>query len=330
MRNLELFIGVALALFVSCDTKMKDQEAEATGIPLETMDLKFDENLAYSYIEKQVSFGPRVPSTDQHAACAEWIIAEMKGLADTVYMQEFDAVTYDGKKHKGKNILAKLNPSNPNRIQLAAHWDTRPIADQDASNQLSPILGADDAGSGVGIILSLIRTLKEKNVSIGVDIVFFDIEDYGQPQKSGLPPMEHSWCLGSQYWGKNYKELNRPRWGVLLDMAGAKGATFSKEEISMLYAPNLVNRIWNIASGLGYESVFRESIMGTIEDDHLYMNTLAAIPTVDIINYRAEQNRFGDHWHTHRDNLEVIDKKTLKIVGNVLEQLILEEDSIIK
>lgn len=309
---------------------MKDQDSEGTLSPIEANELRFDENLAYSYIEKQVSFGPRVPSSSQHAACAEWIIEELSKIADTAYIQEFEAVTFDGKKHKGKNILAKLNPSNPNRIQLAAHWDTRPMADQDVSNQGIPILGADDAGSGVGIILSLIRTLKEKKVNIGVDIAFFDIEDYGQPQNSGLPPMEHSWCLGSQYWGKNYKEEFRPRWGILLDMVGSKSASFSKEEISMLYAPNLVNRIWNIASGLGYDEMFKESTPFTIEDDHVYMNTLAAIPTVDIINYRSEANKFGEHWHTHRDNIDIIDKKTLKVVGNVLELLILEEDRILK
>jgi glutaminyl-peptide cyclotransferase len=330
MRKKELFFAIALVLLASCKTNTEDKSTKGDIPSIDAKDLKFDENLAYSFIEKQVSFGPRVPSTESHDACAKWILTELRGLADTAFIQEFDAVTYDGKKHRGKNILAKLNPSNPNRIQLAAHWDTRPVADQDVLNQNSPILGADDAGSGVGVILSLLKTLKAKKITIGVDIIFFDIEDYGQPQNSGLLPMEHSWCLGSQYWGKNYKETNRPRWGILLDMVGSKGASFSKEEISMLYASNLVNRIWNIAANLGYESTFKESTMGTIEDDHMYMNTLAAIPTVDIINYRTEQNRFGEHWHTHRDNLEVIDKKTLKVVGNVLEQLIIEEDRIIQ
>lgn len=333
MRKLDVLLIIAIVFLASCKPKTEDldsQNADGSESSIDVGNLKFSSDVAYQAISKQVSFGSRVPSTPAHEECAHWLLTELKLVSDTSYFQEFEAVTYDGKKHKGKNILAKINPNNPNRIQLAAHWDTRPIADQDSSNKAQPILGADDAGSGVGVILALLQVLKEKKVTLGVDVVFFDIEDYGQPQNSGLLPMEHSWCLGSQYWGKNYRESNRPRWGVLLDMVGSKSASFHKEEISMLYASNLVNRIWNISSNLGCGQLFKESAMGTIEDDHMYMNTLAAIPTVDIINYRAEKNSFGEHWHTHKDNMDIIDKNTLKCVGQALEQLILEEDKIIQ
>ena len=163
---------------------------------------------------------------------------------------------------------------------------------------------------------------------MGIDIVFFDIEDYGQPQNSEFLPMEHSWCLGSQFWGKNYKDAIRPRWGILLDMVGGSNATFLKEELSMQYASNLQNRIWNNAESLGFKSTFIPEAMGTIEDDHLYVNTLTGIPTVDIIHYKQNNGGFADYWHTHDDNLTSVDKKTLKSVGSTVLYTIIEEAKI--
>lgn len=290
--------------------------------------IQFDENLAHQYIQTQVDFGPRVPSTTQHAACASWILQKLIEVSDTAYFQEFETVTYDGKKHKGKNIIAKINPKNSQRIQLSAHWDTRPIADRDSKNQTQPILGANDAASGVGVILSLLSSIKKQPVGLGIDIVLFDIEDYGQPENSGYPPMENSWCLGSQYWSKNVGTQTLPRWGILLDMVGGKDATFYQEEISMLYAANLVSRVWENAATLGYQKYFITEKMGTIQDDHLYVNTLANIPMIDIIHYQNSKNTFADYWHTHNDNMSSVDKNTLKAIGSVILYTIYKENNI--
>jgi hypothetical protein len=310
------------------DKKKPNDTSDISQNPPANFKVDFDENLAYTYIDKQVSFGPRSPGSAGHAACAAWIMEELKKMTDSSYVQEFDAITYDGKKYKGKNLIAKLNPANTNRILLCAHWDTRPIADHDSKDQSKPILGANDAGSGVGIILSILDNLKKNKSTMGVDIVFFDIEDYGQPENSGLPPMENSWCLGSQYWGKNYSEMIRPRWGILLDMVGGKNATFLKEELSMQYASNLQNRIWNNAESLGFKSTFIPEAMSSIQDDHLYVNTLTGIPTVDIIHYKQNNGGFADYWHTHNDNMNSVDKSTLKIVGTSVLYTMIEESMI--
>ncbi len=322
-----------IVIFPSCNSKSDsnvDTSSDNSILTIGAKDLKFDETLAYSYIEKQVAFGPRVPSTLQHEQCAQWILQTLEELADTAYFQEFSSITYDAKKHKGKNILAKLNPKNPNRILLCAHWDTRPVADRDGKNPNAPILGANDAGSGVGVILALLQSFKTSPIQLGIDIVFFDIEDYGQPENSGYTPMENSWCLGSQAWGRDYKEINKPRWGILLDMVGGKDVTFLKEEISMTYASNLVNRVWDNAYELGYGTNFLQENMETIQDDHMYVNTLAMIPTIDLIHYKSNNGGFADYWHTHDDNMSSVDKTTLKKVGNVLLYTILQEDKLIK
>ena len=45
------------------------------------------------------------------------------------------------------------------RILLYAHWDTRPFADKDSTRIDVPIDGANDGGSGVGVLLEIARQL---------------------------------------------------------------------------------------------------------------------------------------------------------------------------
>lgn len=328
-----LFLGLLIHFSCKNQNASGDEpqsQSDNTAPSVDASSLNFDETIAYNYIQKQVDFGPRNPSSKGHNECATWLLQTLKSLADTAYIQNFDAITYDAKKHKGKNIIAKTQPNNPNRILLCAHWDTRPIADHDVKNQTQPILGANDAGSGVGIILAILESLKTKQSKIGIDIVFFDLEDYGQPENSGLPPMENSWCLGSQYWSKNTKHTYLPRWGILLDMVGGKNATFLKEELSQQFSGNLLQRLWSNAQSLGYGAYFLSEPMGQITDDHVYINTQAGIPTIDIIHYKVDNGGFADYWHTHNDNMNSVDKQTLKAVGNSVLYTIRQEENFIQ
>lgn len=327
-----LFLFFISFLLTSCDSSSSSSSSSDDTSPKPSVanNIYFNDSLAYAYIDKQVSFGPRNPSSKGHSVCAQWILSELKKLSDTAYFQEFDAVTYDSKKHQGKNIIAKINPNQSHRILLCAHWDTRPIADHDASNPHSPILGANDAGSGVGVILAILDAFKKNSTPIGIDIVFFDLEDYGQPENSGLPPMENSWCLGSQYWSKNNGYTTLPRWGILLDMVGGSQATFLKEQSSVTYASNLLNRVWENAGKLNHSQYFLHEPMGQITDDHYYINTLAGIPTIDIIHYKKDNGGFADYWHTHNDNMTSVDRNTLKAVGQTVVLTIREEESFIQ
>lgn len=326
MKYFQLFLLASIFLNSCQFLNQNNVSNDTTEMPKVKTPI-FDENKAYDYIKKQVDYGPRVPSTKEHEACAFWLLETLKSLSDTAYFQEFETVTYDGKKHKSKNIIAKIKPANAHRIFLSAHWDTRPIADQDTKDMTKPILGANDGGSGVGVLLAILEAIKTQKVALGVDIVLFDIEDYGQPENSGFMPMEDSYCLGSQYWAKNLSGQIIPRFGVNLDMVGGKNATFQKEAISMLYAPNLVQRVWGIADQLGYSNYFLSKEGSSITDDHFYVNSFAKIPTIDII-HTDEAKGFADYWHTHKDNMNSVDKTTLKAVGQTVLYLVYEEDLI--
>jgi len=291
----------------------------------------FNADSSYNYIAKQVAFGPRVPNTAAHALCAKYLENELSKYAHHVIVQNADMKAYDGKILNGKNIIAQFNPEKKRRIMLCAHWDTRHVADHDTKDTDKPILGADDGGSGVGVLLEIARILKQKPLNVGVDIILFDIEDYGQPEDSKYPRMENSYCLGSQYWSKNlHVEAYKPMYGILLDMVGGKNAEFRQEQISVQYANETVQKVWNTATDLGYDNYFVSSSLDAITDDHYYVNAFASIPCIDIINTPSNSDKtFPLHWHTHNDNMDAIDKNTLKAVGQtVLTVLYMENEGL--
>ena len=323
LRNC-IFLLLYCLLF-ACSTEPEQQTKEVPKAKIEVP--IFNPDSAYHFVEKQVSFGPRVISSAPWKNCAIWLEKKFKTYTPNVIVQEAPITTYDGKKHTLKNIIASFSPEKNNRIALFAHWDSRHIADHDTKNQDAPILGANDGGSGVGVLLELARQFSIKNPTIGVDIILFDAEDYGQPEDSKFPIMQDSWCLGSQYWSKNpHKPNYYARYGILLDMVGAKNATFRKEEISSYYAPNILEKVWRKANQLGYGNHFVFENAKQIVDDHLYVNQITGIPTIDIIEYDpATESNFNKHWHTHKDDMDNIDKNTLNAVGQTLLEVIYNE-----
>jgi hypothetical protein len=317
-----------LLVFLSCQNdKPKDKTVEVQKPKIEAP--KFNADNAFEFIEKQLSFGPRVPGTKAHDSCATWLEEQFKNYGAQVIIQQAE-MPGTSKTYKIKNIIASFNPAAAQRILLCAHWDTREMADQDTERKNEPIPGADDGGSGVGILLEIARIINENKLkNIGVDIVLFDAEDQGE---SGMGGKRETWCLGAQYWSKNPHVPNyTASFGVLLDMVGARSAKFPKEGISQKHASYYVDRIWKTAWGLGYSDFFLNVDERQIIDDHLYVNEIRKIPTVDIIYISQDSpTGFGSHWHTHKDNIDVISKTTLSAVGQTLVQVLYEEDMPVK
>jgi hypothetical protein len=328
MKFKSILFYLSLIFIVACSSEPQQTKKATARKPKPKVEIPtFNADSAYHYIQKQVDFGPRVISSKPWENCAIWLENKFLQYTPNVIVQEAPVTTYDGKKHTLKNIIASFSPEKNNRIALFAHWDSRHIADHDTENQDSPILGANDGGSGVGVLIELARQFSMKNPKIGIDIILFDAEDYGQPENSGFPIMQDSWCLGSQYWGKNPHKPNYfARYGILLDMVGGKDATFRHEEFSKYFASNVLQKVWRKANQLGYGNYFVFENSNQVLDDHYYVNMLTGIPTIDIIeNDPTTENNFNKHWHTHADDMNNIDKNTLKAVGQtLLEVLYLE------
>jgi Zn-dependent M28 family amino/carboxypeptidase len=273
-----------------------------------------------------------VPNTKPHRQCGDYLIETLKKYGADVTVQAFEATAYNGTKLQGRNIIGSYFPNAGKRILLAAHWDTRHVADKDSTRKNDPIDGANDGASGVGILMEIARTLNtvSNKPNVGVDIIFFDLEDYGIPEfedHSQFPQDKQYYCLGSQYWGKNLHEPGYSAYfGILLDMVGAKNSRFYKEETSLQYASSILDRVWAIGNYLGYGAYFINERGPGLTDDHTFINEYARIPTIDIIDYDySGVDFFGNYHHTHADNMSIIDRNTLKAVGQTVLQTVYEE-----
>jgi hypothetical protein len=315
---------LVISQITACNKMAKQTKAEAkvNVIP------GFSSDSAYKYIKKQVDFGARVPNTIAHDKCAQYLSTELKRFGAEVVEQNANLRAFDGTVLKSMNIIGSYNPKAEIRIALFSHWDSRPWADNDPDpkNRKKPVMAANDGASGVGVLLEMARLMHKNQPTVGVDIVFLDSEDYGQPESAGGQNSEDSWCLGTQYWAQNpHVQGYRARFGILLDMVGGTQATFYREQASDYYAGSVVGEVWSQAKSLGFGQYFVDEKGGAITDDHIYVNKLIGIPCIDIIQYDPNTGGFAKYWHTVNDTMENVDKSTLFAVGTTLMHVVYNE-----
>ena len=306
--------------FASHSNKAKQDNTTARVVPI------FNPDSAYHYVKAQCDFGPRVPGTEAHVACLNYFVEQFNRFnADTVIVQEGETMLYDGSKMPIRNVVASYGIGKPNRVMICAHWDSRAFADNDINpdNRRKPIIGANDGASGVGVILELARQLGMKDAVMGVDLILFDLEDWGAPDWAQSQLSDGGWALGSKYWAQRpHIPGYQAQFAILLDMVGAPGAQFYREYFSDQYASWVIDRVWNKAADLGLSHIFVNQRGGGVTDDHLNV-IRAGIPCIDIIQFQPDtESGFGDYWHTHNDDMRNIDPSTLDAVGCVLMEIV--------
>ena len=311
-----------LIAFYGCSDKPKDEEEKQAKTDTKSnFTVQFDADSAYRFVKEQVDFGPRVPGSDEHAETAIYLQNKLAQYCDTAFTQRGSDTDYKGKYVSINNVIGSINPDRTKRILLCAHWDTRPMADQDPEKPTIPADGANDGASGVGVLIEVARQLQIQRPDAGVDIIFFDAEDMGDSRGAA-----NTWCLGSQYWAKTpHVKDYVARFGILLDMVGPKDAVFAIEGNSWQYAQPYVKKVWQTAQNLGHGKHFVSYQGGSVIDDHLFINQIIGIPTLDIINYDAVNGGgFGEFWHRHSDNMSSIDKNSLKAVGETVFKVVMD------
>ncbi|MBQ7571018.1 MAG: M28 family peptidase [Bacteroidaceae bacterium] len=314
-----------LILLTSCGHKTQRGTTRDT-IPMQPCP-KFVAANAMRCIKAQCDLGPRVPGSKAWQQCGDSIVAWFSALGLTVEEQRTEVSLYDGTKVPCRNIIAQRNPSEADRILLCAHWDSRPWADNDAdpANHHTPVPAANDGASGVAVMLELARILASADsIPTGIDFVCFDVEDAGTPQWADDLSSADTWCLGSTYWAEQAFAAGYPgRFGILFDMVGGRGSTFSREGYSMQYAQPVTDMLWHIAQQNGYGHYFPLSDGNYITDDHVAVNQIARVPCIDIVPYHTDgPSSFGPTWHTLQDTPENIDPNVLEAVGQCVLQLI--------
>ena len=317
----------SLLLLSSCGNLRK--QASDNSVTMQPVGPAFCADSAYAFCRAQCDFGARTMNSKAHDDCEQWIIGKFQQYGMSVIPQKALLKGYDGTMLKSTNIIASYKPELTDRILLCAHWDSRPWADNDPdeANWHKPVMAANDGASGVAVMLEIARLLPD-TLAHGIDFICFDAEDYGLPQWETVDDPGDTWALGAQYWAANlHKAGYTARFGILLDMVGGQGAQFYQEIMSKRYAANVVDKVWRAASVVGFGSFFPKQEGVQITDDHIPVNTVAKIPTIDIIPYypACAESSFGPTWHTVNDDMAHIDKTTLQAVGQTLIQVLFSE-----
>ncbi|MFZ2052592.1 MAG: M28 family peptidase [Candidatus Aminicenantales bacterium] len=278
--------------------------------PAETVPV-FDKGAAFARLEAQCAFGPRVPGSDAHLRCRDYLLKTLSGYSDNAEMQPF-RLSYGRPPRTvdAFNIIAKFRPELTGRILLCAHWDSRPWADEDSDPKFhsTPVLGANDGASGVAVLLEMARIFQAHPPPVGIDLVLFDGEDAGDSGNTW------SWARGSQYFAGHLAKEDYPKAVILLDMIGDRDLAITREAYSLERGPAVMEKVWGIAAALKIKSFLPER-GPAVMDDHIPFLRLG-IPAIDLIDLDYP------HWHTSRDTPDKCSPDSLDDVGRVLVQLV--------
>jgi Zn-dependent M28 family amino/carboxypeptidase len=276
---------------------------------------EFNGASAFGYIATQVGFGPRIPNTEAHVKMAAWLDSSLRTRSDTLLVQKWDHVTAKGDTLHLTNFIARFNPQATKRLLFLAHWDSRPTADAPTSPDSSkPVLGANDGGSGVALLLGVADVLKRHPTTLGVDLLFDDGEDYGDFTKEPSDVL-----MGARYYASHQPPGPQPRYAVLWDLIADKDLQLYQEGNSLVGAPEVVERVWETARELGHSTYFIPSPKHTLIDDHLELQKVG-IRAIDVVDYDYPA------WHTPFDTIDKVSAASLQIVGDVAMGLIRKEE----
>jgi Zn-dependent M28 family amino/carboxypeptidase len=290
----------------------------------------FDAQEAFRLLEQQVSFGPRTPGSAAHEEARAYLLGKLKETAREAFEQRFQATTALGGPYRFANLIGLYGPANGRKLMLSAHWDSRPVADEDPNpaNRTKPVPGADDGASGVAVLLEMARRFAEKAPPIPVIIALWDAEDSGK-ENSALPLQ--GYCIGSSHFVRNMPTNARPDEVILLDMVGGDSRPnprvgtraeiggnnvfdLPEEGFSKQSASALLEEVWSTALRLGH-TAFQRREGFTVIDDHVPF-IAQRIPAIDIIEFDYPE------WHTVDDTPDHCDPASLLQVGETLMEVV--------
>jgi glutaminyl-peptide cyclotransferase len=290
---------------------------------LNLQNIPFNGERALEHLEAICALGPRVSATQPMLEQQQYLQAHFEKCGGQVTLQEFRVRHPDnGADVTLVNMIVQWHPEKTDRILLCTHYDTRPFADNDRDPRLrrqpGVFLGANDGASGAALFCELAENMKDLPCKFGVDFVLFDGEEFiydGNRDK---------YFLGSEHFAREY--ASKPpghayKWGVLVDMIGDKELQIYQEVNSMQGKENraLVNDIWSTARKLGVREFIPQTVH-EVRDDHLSLNEIAKIPTIDIIDFDYPRPRVPSYWHTTQDKPENCSALSLAKVGYVLQE----------
>jgi hypothetical protein len=302
----------SLAIFLLCLSLTMELSLSRISIPFyrntinshRQYTLAFNGSHAFSYLEAQCNFGPRPPGSENLTRCGDYIISILLQFGWAIENQSWSFLNTSL-----RNIIAGAI-NNP-QLVLLAHYDTRPIADQESDpvNRSKPILGANDGASGVAALLELAAILPP-SVQDSVVLLFVDAEDSGNIN-------DWPWIVGSTHFVNSLTTFQKDQIeaAILLDMMADADLQLKRE---MFSTPSLVNTVWQLAADLNYDDLFLNISGYSLIDDHRPFLD-AGIPAIDIIDFDYP------YWHTLQDTPDKCHPASLEAVGRVVEAFVLEQ-----
>ena len=263
---------------------------------------------AHARVVTQVEAGPRIPGSPGHAKTRAWIESELRRLGARVEVQRFmdstRAEPFEVFNLIGRYAPQKAGDGRHGPLVMAAHYDTRPWADEDpdSTRHREPVPGANDGGSGVAVLLELAELLHRRPPPCAVDLVFFDAEDLGTSGTSD------QFSIGSRGYAARLTEP-LPRAAFVFDMVGSRTLAIYPERNSVARASNLASLVLEAARATG-AAHFHPEPRYTVYDDHMPLLD-RGVPAADIIDFDYAA------WHTVGDLPDQVSGESLAEVARV-------------
>ena len=276
----------------------------------------FSGDSAFSRLQTLVSRGERYYDAPDRQSQIEYLSAELSHQGWNVQIQSFPALEQTSNiQYQLSNIIAIDPKPYSKRIILGSHWDTRLWAEEDPNPFLrkKAIPGANDGSSGVALLLEIAHTLAQNELSnTAVDIIFFDGEEFGRPQKG-------DYCKGSEYFVQHIEEIYpyQPSGVIIFDMIADRDLILENEGHSI----SASSALWNSVQKQLFENhvVFSSQKRNIRDDQHPFIKM--GIPAILLIDLSYP------YWHTHSDTLDKCSPKSLGQIGQSIISWLFENDT---
>ena len=265
-----------------------------------------DASLAYSTAARLVAeHTPRDAGTRRAHMAADYLADAAGAAGASVRKDRFSAKTPKGVRDF-VNLYAEfpVDPDGPWTIVLS-HYDTKPGV---------KCPGANDGASTSGLLVALARKLALCREGRGnVMLVWTDGEECMEAY------LEDDGFWGSIRAAKMVKDKGWRVAGVIcIDMIGDRDLAISIPKNS---TPALAQLALKAAESAGVADIVSLSPL-LVKDDHVaFLN--AGFPAIDLIDFEfGSAPGLNDYWHTEKDTMDKVSRKSLEQSGRLVAELI--------
>ncbi|MBU9712730.1 M28 family metallopeptidase [Evansella tamaricis] len=255
----------------------------------------------------------RVPGTTGHDQARKLIIDQMETMKlEPLLTSGWEQIYVADDTVIGRNILAvKKGNAKKDWLLLGAHYD-----------HLTGFPGADDNAAAIGILLSVMDSLKNSHLDLNIVLAIFDMEE---------PPYFKTPDMGSVYFYRHLPECLDFRFfhgAIILDLCGHDLAVCDRE--NALFAVGA-----ETSPALSHSINKAREKNEEIQTYKLKSRDILYLSDHYIFDINKKPNLFFScgHWpyyHTKHDTFENLNHKKIENIAEFIKHLALEMDETIR